>query len=125
MSWFFITLTLKKYNFTYTYLSNIQTKEKLFWLSLLQYENFYVDLRINIGMKKMKTKTWIPLILHLENLYHFCVIIKASNATFLHQHFKNIKHDHNFQMSYILCFIETKIHLALIDVHKFINSSKY
>jgi hypothetical protein len=28
-------------------------------------------------------------------------------------------------MSHILCFIETKIHHASIDVHKFINSLKY
>jgi len=28
-------------------------------------------------------------------------------------------------MSHILCFIETKIHHALTDVHKFINSTKY
>jgi endonuclease/exonuclease/phosphatase family metal-dependent hydrolase len=28
-------------------------------------------------------------------------------------------------MSHILCFIETIIHHASIDVHKFINSSKY
>jgi hypothetical protein len=28
-------------------------------------------------------------------------------------------------MFHILCLIETKIHHASIDVHKFINSSKY
>ncbi len=28
-------------------------------------------------------------------------------------------------MSHILCFIKTKIQHASIDVHKFINSSKY
>jgi hypothetical protein len=28
-------------------------------------------------------------------------------------------------MSHILCFIKTIIHHASIDVHKFINSSKY
>jgi hypothetical protein len=65
----------------------------------------------------MKT-TWIPFILHLQYLYHFCVIIQTLNTTFLHQHFKNIKHDHNFQMSHILCLIETKIRNASTDVHK-------
>jgi hypothetical protein len=64
----------------------------------------------------MKT-TWIPFILHLK-IYIICVIIQKLNTTFLHQHFKNIKHDHNFQMSHILCFIETKIHHASTDVHK-------
>ncbi len=47
------------------------------------------------------------------------------NTTSLHQHYKDINHDHNLQMSYILCFIETRIHHASTDVHKFINSSKY
>ncbi len=47
------------------------------------------------------------------------------NTTSLHQHYENINHDHNFQMSHILCLIETKIHHASTDVHKFINSSKY
>ncbi len=47
------------------------------------------------------------------------------NTTSLHQHYKDINHDHNFQMSYILCFIETRIHHASTYVHKFINSSKY
>jgi hypothetical protein len=28
-------------------------------------------------------------------------------------------------MSYILCLIKTKIHNASIDVHKFVNLSKY
>jgi len=38
---------------------------------------------------------------------------------------KTSNHDHNLQMSHILCLIESKIHHASIDVHKFINSSKY
>jgi len=47
------------------------------------------------------------------------------NTIFLRQHYENINHDHNFQMFHILCFIETRIHDASIDVHKFINSLKY
>ncbi len=47
------------------------------------------------------------------------------NTTYLHQHYEDINHDHNLQMSHILCFIETIIHHASINVHKFINSSKY
>jgi hypothetical protein len=47
------------------------------------------------------------------------------NTTFLCQHYEDINHDPNFQMSHILCFIKTKIHHAYIDVHKFINSLKY
>jgi len=88
MNWFFIILMLRKYKLTYTYLFHIQMKEKIFLLILLQYENFYVDLKIDIGMKKMKKIAWIPFILHLKNLCHFCVIIQALNITFLHQHSK-------------------------------------
>ncbi len=47
------------------------------------------------------------------------------NTTYLRQHYEDIKHDHNLQMSHILCFIKTIIHHASIDVQKFINSSKY
>jgi len=47
------------------------------------------------------------------------------NITSIHQHYKNINHDHNFQMYHILCLIETRIHHASTNVHKFINSSKY
>jgi hypothetical protein len=41
------------------------------------------------------------------------------------QHYENINHEHNLQMSHILCFIKTRIHHASTNVHKFINSSKY
>jgi hypothetical protein len=53
------------------------------------------------------------------------VNIQALNTPFLCQHYEDINHDLNFQMSHILCLIETKIHHASIDVHKFINSLKY
>ncbi len=38
---------------------------------------------------------------------------------------KTSNHDHNLQMSPILCLVKTKIHHASIDVHKFINSLNY
>jgi hypothetical protein len=87
---------------------------------------FNVDLRIHIELNRLKTiATWILLILQLKNLHNFHVIIQALNTTLLHQHYEDINHDRNPQMSHILCFIETKIHHALTYVHKFINSSKY
>ncbi len=67
----------------------------------------------------------IPLIPYFKNLHDYFVIIYILNTTSLRQHYKDINHDHNFQMFHILCFIETKIHHASIDVHKFTNSSKY
>jgi hypothetical protein len=47
------------------------------------------------------------------------------NTTSLYQHYQDINYDHNIQILHILSFIKTRIHLASIDVHKFINSSKY
>jgi hypothetical protein len=74
----------------------------------------------------MKTiTTWIPLIFQFKNLHNSHVIIQTLNTTYLCQHYNNINYDHNLQMSHILCFIKTKIHHASLDVHKFINSSKY
>jgi len=84
-----------------------------------------VNPRVHIEMNRLKTiVTWIPLIFQLKNLHNSNVIIQPLNTT-LHQHYENINHDHNLQMFYILCFIETKIYYASIDVHKFISSPKY
>jgi len=47
------------------------------------------------------------------------------NTTSLHQHYENINHDHNLQMSYILRLTKTRTNHASTDVHKFIYSSKY
>ncbi len=47
------------------------------------------------------------------------------NIHFLHQHYEDFNHACNFQMSHILRLKETRIHYASIDLHKFINSSKY
>ncbi len=77
-------------------------------------------------MNRLKTiATWIPLIYQLKKVHNFHVIIQALNITSLCQHYKNINHDHNLQMSHILCFIITRIHHASTYVHKFINLSKY
>jgi hypothetical protein len=85
-----------------------------------------VDPIIHVEMNRLKTiATWIPLIPQFKNLHYFHVIIQVLNTTSLCQHYKDINYDHNLQMSHILCFIETKIRHASIDVHKFINSSKY
>jgi hypothetical protein len=47
------------------------------------------------------------------------------NAISLRQHYEDINHDRNLQMSHILCLIKTKIHHASTYVHKLINSLKY
>ncbi len=85
-----------------------------------------MDPKVHIKLNRFKTiTTWIPLITQLKKLHNFHVIIQALNTTFLHQHYKNINHNHNLQMSHILCHIKTSIQHVTIDVHKFINSSKY
>jgi hypothetical protein len=78
-------------------------------------------------MNKLKTiVTWIPFISQLKNLHTSHVIIQVLNTTFLCQHYKDINHDHNFQMFHILyVLIETRIHHASTSVDKFINSTKY
>ncbi len=95
-------------------------------LAPFQYEIIYVDPRVHVKMNRLKTiTTWIPLILQLKNLHNSHVIIEVLNTTSLCQHYENINHDHNLQMSHILCLVKTRIHYASTDVHKFINSSKY
>jgi hypothetical protein len=47
------------------------------------------------------------------------------NTISLCQDYEDITHDHNCQMSHILCLVEIRIHHAPIDAHKFIISLKY
>jgi hypothetical protein len=95
-------------------------------LLTLQHDNFYVDSKVHIKMNRLRTiVTWIPLTPQLKNLHNYRVITQALNTIFLCQHYEDINHDHNFQMSHILCLIKTKIDHASIDVHKFMNSLKY
>ncbi len=77
-------INVKKHGLTYTTLSRIRTKEKVFLLAPLQHEFFNVDPRIHVQMNRLKTiATWIPLILQLKNLH---LIIQVLNTTSLRQH---------------------------------------
>jgi hypothetical protein len=63
---------VKKHGLTYTTLSRIRTKEKLFLLTPLQHEIFNVNPRIHVEMNRLKTiATWIPLIFQFKNLHNF------------------------------------------------------
>ncbi len=85
-----------------------------------------MDPSVHIEMNRWKTIIiWIPLIPQFKNLHNSHVIIQTLNIISLRQHYKDINHDHDLQNFHILCFIETRIHHASIDLHKFINSSKY
>ncbi len=106
----FDPINIKKHGLTYTSLSCVLTKEKLFLLVPSQHENFNVDSRVHIEMNRLKTiATWIPLIPQFKNLYNSHVIIQALNTIFLCQHYEDINHDHNLQMFHILCLIKTRI----------------
>jgi hypothetical protein len=97
-----------------------------FLLGPLQHEFFYVNPKIHIEMNRLKTiATWKPLIPQIKKLHNFHVIIQALNIIFLCQHYEDINHDHNLQISHVLYLIETRIHHTLTNVNKFINSSKY
>ncbi len=125
MNWFLIPLTVKKWVNVYKILPH-SNKIFYFLLALFQQEFFNVDPRVHVEMNTLKKiATWIPLIPQLKNLHHFHVIIQALNAAFLCQQYEDINHDHNLQMCHILCLIEKRIHHVLINVHKYINSSKY
>ncbi len=94
---------IKKHGVTYTTLFHIRTKQELFLLTLFQHEFFYMDLRVHVGMNRLKTiATWIPLILQSIFLHNSHVIIQALNTTSLHE---DIIHDHNLQMSHIFFFL--------------------
>jgi hypothetical protein len=57
----------KKHGLTYITLFCIQTKEKLFLLTPIEHENFYVNPIVHIEMNRLKKNvTWIPLILQLK-----------------------------------------------------------
>jgi len=76
-------------------------------------------------MNKLKTiATWKPLITQLKNLHNFHVIIQTLSTNYLCQHYEDINHDHNLQMSHFF-FIKTKIYHSSTNVHKFINSLTY
>ncbi len=65
-----------------------------------------------------------PFVLWLKEFYHSHAIMQALNTNSLQQHCQDINHDHNLQVSHILCILETKIHLWN-DIEKIINTSKY
>ncbi len=60
----------------------------------------------------------------MKNSYHSHVIIGTFNTNSLWQHYQDINHDHNLQVSHVLCILETKIQSSN-GVQNFINTSKY
>jgi hypothetical protein len=72
-----------------------------------QHENLYVDPKVHIELNRLKTiTTWTPLSPQLKKLHNFHVIIQTLNTTSLHHHYEDISHNHNLQMSHILCLLK-------------------
>jgi hypothetical protein len=79
-------------------------------------------------MNRLETiAIWIPSIPQLKNLHHSHVIIQALNTISLHQHYKDINHNHNLQMFHILCLIEIRTSCInkCAQIYKFIEICIY
>jgi hypothetical protein len=94
-------------------------------LTPLQHQNFHIDQcvveKMNILIFFANWTTFVP---KLNFYYYSHVIIQALNTNSLKQHYQDINHDPNLQVSRVLCILETRIQSS-IDVHNFINTSKY
>jgi hypothetical protein len=116
---------LKKHGLSYIIFSRIQTKEWLYLLTPLQHQNFHIDQCVVEKMNRLKTfANWTTFVPQLQNFYHLHVIIQALNTNSLWQHYRDINHDHNLQVSHVLCILQTRIQSSN-DVQNFINILKY
>lgn len=78
---------VKKHGLTYTALSRICTKEKLYLLAPLQHSNFHVESPVIEEMKRLKLTTSRELqVLRLKTLRNSHVIIQALNTNSLREH---------------------------------------
>jgi hypothetical protein len=76
-------------------------------------------------MNRLKTfANWTTFVPWFKNFYHSHAIIQAFNTNSLKQHYQDINHDPNLQVSHVICILETRIQSSN-DVHNFINTSKY
>ena len=67
---------INKHGLTYTALSQIRTKEKIFLLHLLMTSNFQIDKSVSIEMKRLTSSAkWKLLVPILKNIRHSHVII--------------------------------------------------
>jgi hypothetical protein len=70
-----------------------------------------------------KNSNWTTFVFQLIFFYHSHVIIQAPNTNSLKQHYQDINHDPNLQVSHVLCILETRMQSSN-DVQNFINTSK-
>jgi hypothetical protein len=100
---------IKKHGLWYKVFSCILTKERLYLLIQFQCDNFHIDQCIIKQMKRLKTfANRTPFVPWLNFFYHSHVIIQALNTNSLEQHYQDIDHNHNLQVSCILCILTNK-----------------
>jgi hypothetical protein len=116
---------VKKHGLSYITFCCIWKKEQLYLLTPLQHQNFHIDQCVVEEMNRLKTfANWTTFVLWLKFFYHSHVIIQALHTNSLGQHYQDINHDHNLQVSHVLCILETKIQSSN-DVQNFIYISKH
>jgi hypothetical protein len=125
MNWFFYRTNVKKKQLNiYIFLPHSKKRKIILigsspiWKLWGGFENRYKN-------EKNENNNLDTIHSSIRKLTSFSCNYTSIEYNFLHQHYKTIKHDHNLQMFHILCLIETKIHHASTNVHKFMNSSKY
>ncbi len=96
---------VKKHGLSYIVFSHIQTKEQLYLLTPFQHQNFHIDQCVVEELNILKTfGNWTTSIPWLKTFYHSHVIIQGLNTNSLQRHYQDINHDHNLQISHVLCF---------------------
>jgi hypothetical protein len=87
----------------YTILSHVCTQKKKKSLLKLDYK-VQIFVSMNVSFKEMKDSQHLLLVPRLK-MYN--VVIQSLNIISLHQHY--LQHDHNLQISHILCHQETRV----------------
>ncbi len=83
-----------------------------------------MDPRVNIKTNRLKTIViWRLIILQFKNLHNYHVIVQALNIMYLCQHYENINHENNLQMSHILSYRNKNIACmnSYAQIYKFIE----
>lgn len=116
---------INKHGLTYTALSRVRTKEKLYLLAPLTVSNFRVDACVTDEMNRLNSiAKWEFLVPRLQTMRHSHIIIQSININSLKKHHIDYKSDHNMQAAHILCFQETKVEHAN-EIINYIDTSRY
>jgi hypothetical protein len=87
------------------YFFSHSNKRMIILVNSFQHQNFHIDQCVVEELNRLKKianrTTSIP---RLKTFYHSHVIIQAFKTNSLQQHYQDINHDHNLQISHVLCF---------------------